>query len=156
MKKLKTLDPTAPSFECNGKIYYIESNLSIARFCEYQIMEKEAGFGTTFKAIFDELHSLYDLMNNTKFVEASIKLHNLVTGVSRLQDKEPVLLKMCALFINEENEDRTTITNDDIVRKIDDWKKEYEVNGFFTLALNMVNGYFEIYNKISQITSETK
>lgn len=156
MKKLKTLDPTAQSFECNGKTYYIESNLSIARFCEYQIMEKEAGFGTTFKAIFDELHSLYDLMNNTKFVEASIKLHNLVTGVSRLQDKEPVLLKMCALFINEENEDRTTITNDDIVRKIDDWKKEYEVNGFFTLALNMVNGYFEIYNKISQITSEIK
>ena len=45
--KLKTLDPSARSFEAGGKTYHVETKLSIARFHQYQIYEKEAGFSIT-------------------------------------------------------------------------------------------------------------
>lgn len=154
--ELKKLDVTQPTFVANGVTYYIESALSIERFCEYQILEKEAGFGLNFKKIFNELKELHNLMNNVKFVEAAVKLNNLMRGVAKLEDREPTLLKICALFINEKDENRSIINNDMIVKKIADWKVDYEVNGFFTLALNMVDGFLEIYAKATHIISGVK
>ena len=145
MTELKRLDITKPTFIANGTKYNIESGLSIERFCEYQILEKEAGFGITFKKVFENLQELHGLMNEVRFVEAAVLLHNLMSGVAKLEEKEPTLLKICALFINADGEDRTTINNDMVVKKIEDWKAEYDVRDFFTLALNTVDGFLEIY-----------
>lgn len=154
-KELKRIDLNAGSFVANGTTYYIESALSIERFAEYQILEKEAGFSLNFKNIFQELKKVYDLLNGVKFVEASVSLHNLMTGVAKLEEREPTLLKICALFMNTKDEDRATINNDMIVKKIEDWKQEYEIRDFFSFALSTVNGFTEIYAIASQLTSES-
>lgn len=153
MKELKRLDLSKQSFVANGTTYYIESGLSIERFCEYQILEKEAAFSMSFKKIFENLKEVHRLMNEVKFVEAAVKLDNLMRGVAKLEEREPTLLKMCALFINTEDEDRTTINNDMIVKKIEDWKKEYDIRDFFQLALNTVDGFLEIYANATRIIS---
>jgi len=153
MKELKRLDLSKQSFVANGTTYYIESGLSIERFCEYQILEKEAAFSMSFKKIFENLKDVHRLMNEVKFVEAAVKLDNLMRGVAKLEEREPTLLKMCALFINTEDEDRTTINNDMIVKKIEDWKKEYDIRDFFQLALNTVDGFLEIYANATRIIS---
>jgi len=153
MKELKRLDLSKQTFEANGTKYFIESSLSIERFCEYQILEKEAGFSMSFRKMFDNLKELHKLMNNVKFVEAAVKLDDMMRGVAKLQEREPTLLKICALFINTEDEDRTVINNDMIVKKIEDWKKEYDVRDFFTLALNTVDGFLEIYANATRIIS---
>lgn len=154
MAELKRLDTTQPSFMANGTEYFIESGLSISRFCEYQILEKEAGFSLSFKNIFDNLRTLHDLMNKTKFVEAAVKLDNLMRGVAKMEEKEPTTLKICALFMNTKDEDRAVITNDMIVKKIDDWKKEgLDIRDFFTVALNTVGGFLEVYAKVTHIIS---
>lgn len=153
MTELKQLDVTQPSFVANGVTYHIESALSIERFCEYQILEKEAGFGITFKRIFENLQELHALMNSIRFVEAAVLLDNLMSGVAKTEEREPTLLKICALFMNEKDEDRTIINNDMIVKKIADWKAEYDIRGFFTLALNMVDGFLETYAKATHIIS---
>ena len=64
--KLKKLDPTSRSFMAGGEEYFIETKLSIARFHDYQIYEKEAGFGMTFKDMFQNLLSLREDMNKIK------------------------------------------------------------------------------------------
>lgn len=153
MKELKRLDLSKQSFVANGTTYYIESGLSIERYCEYQILEKEAAFSMSFKKIFENLKEVHRLMNEVKFVEAAVKLDNLMRGVAKLEEREPTLLKMCALFINTEDEDRTTINNDMIVKKIEDWKKEYDIRDFFQLALNTVDGFLEIYANATRIIS---
>ena len=153
MKELKRLDLKKGSFEANGVLYKIETGLSIERFCEYQILEKEAGFGVTFKKVFENLAELHKLMNDIKFVEAAVLLDNIMRGVAKLEEREPTLLKICSLFINSEEEDRTTITDDLISKKIDDWKTEYDVRDFFTLALNTVDGFLEIYASVSRVIS---
>lgn len=153
MKELKRLDLKQQSFEANGTKYFIETGLSIERFCEYQILEKEAGFGISFKKIFENLKKVHGLMNEVKFVEAAVALDNLMRGVAKLEEREPTLLKICALFINTTDEDRTTINNDMVVKKIEDWKAEYDVRDFFTLALNTVDGFLEIYANATRIIS---
>lgn len=156
IKELKRLDLTKPRFKANGVHYNIEGGLSIERFCMYQILEKEAGFGVSFKSVFTNLQKLHSLMNNVKFVEAAILLDNMMRGVAKLEEKQPTLLKMCALFINADDEDRSTISEDMIAKKINDWKAEYDVRDFFQVALNTMDGFLEIYNNVSQIISENK
>lgn len=153
-KQLKVLPFDASEFEANGKKYFIETNLSISRFVEYQILEKEAGFGITFDDFYNNLENVYNSLNDNKVADASVKLYNLMSGVINVQKKEPILLKMAALFINEENEDRSTITADQITRKIEDWKTDFYVEGFFALASNLVSGYATIYARVVQHISE--
>lgn len=146
---LKKLDPTKTEFEANGKIYKIETSLSIERFCEFQILEKEFAYSMDFKKMFNELLELREMMNKLKFVDSAVKLENIVKGIVKIEQKEPTALKICALFINTEDEDRSIITEDMISNKIRDWKIEgYEVQGFFMLALNTVNGFTDIYNEM--------
>lgn len=154
-KKLKKLDLSKPYFEANGKKYLIETNLSIARFCEFQILEQEVGYSLTFRKLFDNLKELWELMNASKFVESSIKLDNLMRGIAKMEEKEPAVLKLCSLFINTENENRSEWNDDLATQKIEDWKAEgYEVDGFFQLALNFIDGFLPTYHKVTQSISE--
>lgn len=153
MSKLKTLDPNARSFEANGKKYYIETKLSIARFHQYQIYEKEAGFSLTFSAMVATLKEAYNDLNTMKAADAAVKINNLLAGITLVAEKEHTLLKICTLFINTASEDRGEINEDMISTKIADWANEYEVNGFFTLALNTVAGFFKIYAEMHQTIS---
>ena len=152
--KLKTLDPAARSFEAGGETYFVETKLSIARFHDYQILEKEAGFSMTFAGMFNEIAAAYKDLQTLKAMDAGVKLHNLMNGMAKMKEKEHVLLKMCALFMNTENEDRGEISEDLISKKIEIWKNEYEVNGFFTQALSTVDGFFKIFAEMHQIISE--
>ena len=153
--KLKKLNPEARSFEAGGKEYFIETQLSISRFHQYQIYEKEAGFGMSFKDMFSNLIKMREELNKVKFVDCAVRLDNLINGMAKLEEKEHVLLKMCALFMNTKDEDRSIINDDIIAEKIEDWS-EYDVNGFFMQALNTVDGFFQIYNEMHQIISGAK
>jgi hypothetical protein len=154
-KEVKRMVVSEGKFEANGKTYIIENAFSIERYAEYQLIEKEVGFGITFKEIFDNLMKLKGMMNSSRFVDASFLLVDMMRGVQKLEYKEPLVLRMCALFINTPDEDRTTINEDMITRKIEDWKKEgLDIRDFFTLALNTMDGFIEIYQKLTQTTSE--
>jgi hypothetical protein len=154
-KEVKRMVVSEGKFEANGKTYIIENAFSIERYAEYQLIEKEVGFGITFKEIFDNLMKLKGMMNSSRFVDASVLLVDMMRGVQKLEYKEPLVLRMCALFINTPDEDRTTINEDMITRKIEDWKKEgLDIRDFFTLALNTMDGFIEIYQKLTQTTSE--
>lgn len=142
-------------FEANGVKYYVEERLSLDRFIKYQELELELGIGINTKNLMQNLSNIYSQLNEAKFADAVIKLHDLMKGVVILDKKQPTALRMCALFINAEDEDRKTITEDVITTKIDNWKTEgFDMNDFFQFALGTVNGFSEIYNEISLQYSE--
>lgn len=150
-KETKHIDPTKASFMANGKEYFITSALSAGRYCEYQILEKEVGFSMTFDKVFKEINEVCELMNEAKFVDCAVRLDNLRRGVAKLEQKEPSVLKLCTLFINTADEDPATWDNDLMTRKIEDWKTEgIDIKDFFELALNSVNGFIDIYKKMSK------
>lgn len=153
-KKPKNIDMTKPSFMANGKEYFIQTHLSIARFCEFQILEKEVGFSMTFAKVFKEINEITEIMNEAKFVDCAVRLDNLRRGVAKLEDKEPSVLKLCTLFINTIDEDPSFWNNDLMTVKIEDWKAEgIDIQDFFQFALSTLNGFTDIFNKMSNRVS---
>lgn len=152
--QLKRIDMEKGVFQANGKTYYIEGSLSIERYAEYQILEKELGLGVSFKSLFDGLQGLWHNLNKMQFAEASVKVNDMIRGVAKLEEREPAVLKICALYFNTEDEDRTTITHDQITQKIQDWKIEgLDMRDFFDHAFKLVNGFLSAYQKVSRIIS---
>ena len=61
-------------------------------------------------------------MNKAKPADAAVKLYNIVTGVSRVENKQPhPLLLICTLFICEETEDQSTWNEAEAAEKVADW-----------------------------------
>lgn len=152
--ELKRIDLEKGVFQANGKTYRIEGSLSIERYCEFQILEKELGFGVTFKSMFDTLNVLWTQINKMEFGMAAVTLNDTMRGMARLEEREPVVLKICALYINADGEDRSAFSQDMITQKIYDWKTEgYDMKDFFQVAFGSVTGFTEIYNRVSRIIS---
>lgn len=155
----KRIDMTKPSFIANGKEYFITSFLSVARFCEFQILEKEFAYSTDLKSLFAEINSCHKMLkeavNFGTVSDVIIKLDNLQRGVVRLDEKEPTALKLCALFINTEKED-PAIWNIDLMNvKIEDFKASgIEMKDFFQLALTSQHSFIDIYNQMSDKFSQ--
>lgn len=160
-KQPKKIDLQKGSFTANGVNYRVQTELTITRFCEYQILEKEIAFSMTFQKVFDEINEACELFDEARsfgeMANAKTKLDNLRRGIAKLEEKEPTALKMCALFINAEDED-TTIWNADLAtKKIDDWKAEgIAMSSFFQFALNTVGGFIATYKKMSEAISDKK
>jgi hypothetical protein len=151
---LKRIDLNTGIFEANGTRYTIEGALTIERYAELQVLEKELGYGLTFKAMFDKLHQAFNLLNKQKPADAAVLLNDMIRGMVKIQEREPVVLKICALFMNTADEDRSSFSQDMYNRKIADWKAEkLDMRDFFTVASNSVNGYIEIYRTVSRIIS---
>lgn len=155
LDKLKNIDFASGQFTANGKTYYLETKLAISRYCEFQILQRELAMGMTLQEIYDGFLDSRKLLNQTRFVDVAVFIDKILTHCSKLKEKEPTILKICTLFINTEDEDRTTWGNDLVVRKLDDWKKEgIYVGDFFDVALTLAPGYIELYNKFTQNITE--
>ena len=146
MEQLKTIQPKIGyKFEANGKNYIVEDKLSISRAIMASKLELEL-FELNAKTLKNGLIGAYNDLNGNnkektvKFADASIKIHNLVTKFDKnLNFKDVPVLRYCALYVNEEKEDRRTITEEQIEEKINDWQEGgLEYSGFFLLVLSVL------------------
>lgn len=152
---LKRINFENPTFIANGKTYTIEASVSIERYAELQLLEKEMAYGFTVKGIFDKLQQIWNNQNKMKFAENAVIVNDLMRGAAKVQERLPIIIKICALFINTPDEDRTIITQDMIDAKANDWKKEgIDMRDFFQVASSSVNGFSEIYRNVSRIISD--
>lgn len=147
-------------FEVNSKKYIIEEKLSIARAIEASKIELEL-FDMNVPNFKNSLIGAYNDLNGNnkdkcvKFADASIKIYNLVQKMEKgfTLEQHPVL-RYCALFINEEKEDRRIINDQMIQSKINDWQEGgVDMNSFFLLLLSLVKGGKEEFKKYIQNTS---
>ena len=124
---------------------------------EFEKYQVTFGFAREFKQIYDMLKKSVDLANKGKGLEAWNIVFNLMEEVGKndLDNRHHNGMFICALFIVEENEDITMWDEQIANKKIDNWNKEgYDVNSFFRIAANLVNGYIESLEEIFQNTSE--
>jgi len=144
--ELKTIDFKTGKFECGGRVFMLQDSLSFNRYRELQRIAIEFGFSRTFVNIFKEIQKSYDLMQTAKnYADVSVTLYNLLAGVAKTEDKDDAALRLCALFINEENEDVAEFNELKMKSKIDCWAKELDVTPFFHLAVNLVDGWMPAY-----------
>lgn len=147
----KQIDFKTGKFVANGKNYHISQTFTIERFAIYQSLQAELGYGTDFESIFKKIDAAIARLNEMKLVDAIVILTDIQRGMAHMEEKEPFVLKICALAFNLEGEDVRNITDDQITNKINDWKEEgIDIRCFFQFALNTLNGFSENYVKITQ------
>ena len=147
--ELKQINTQEKSFRANGKTYFIEAgDISIERWSKYEEFTLELQYGVSQTEMFKNWKKVTELANELKFADIAVLANNMQNGIMGIFDRQIVALKICALFINEEKEDRGIISDDIINQKIEDWRKEgFSVGPFFQLAL----GFSRIINSISSI-----
>lgn len=149
------------TFNANGKKYIVEDKLSIARAIEASKIELEL-FDLSVGSIKSGLINAYNDLNGTnpdktvKFADAAIKIHNLVNRFDKgFKLEENPILRYASLFINQEGEDRRTISNDVINEKIKDWLEEgIESSGFFLLVLSVLPSAKKELAKLTESISQ--
>jgi len=153
MSKIKTLDFTSKKFTCDGRTFYVQDSISFNRYRELQRISIEFGFSRTFIELFKALNKAEDYLNKVQLVDAAVELRNAKLGVASLESKDDPSLRLCALFINEADEDETVFDEVKLKDKIDCWAKELDVTPFFHLAANLVHGWMPAYKLTSHLTS---
>lgn len=146
-------------FVANDKTYFLEPQLSIERFRESQRLEIEISFSTTFKKHYKTLSDLKEVLNQAKFVDAAVKLRDIMEGLIRIGNKNQhhPMMRYCALILNTHEEDRKAFDEKLVDEKIADWEKEgIPVSSFFAVVLHSVSGLLGIYKEIILSTSESQ
>jgi hypothetical protein len=136
--ELKRLEAGIQYFECQGEKFTIANSLSFNRFEKLQEFSLEFGFSATFKDMMMGLRKQYDLLNQQKLADAIVLNHNLMKGIVALEQKHNVAFRICALFINTDDEDPTEYDEAKMSRKIDIWAKEFDVGFFLHFAIAIV------------------
>lgn len=151
---LKTIDFSKKVFECDGRKFYLRDSLSFKRYKEFQSLMLEFGYSATFVDIFKNVRKAWDSMNELKLGEAAVMLHNVMNGITKLETKEDVSLRICALFIDEDGEDQAVYDEAKMKDKIDCWAKECDVTSFFHLAASLVPGWYPAYKLVLNLNPE--
>lgn len=146
--ELRTVDLSQKYFECQGRKFYVKDTLSFARYREMQKINLEFGYSASFHDIFKNVKTAWDYLNQTKLGEAAVVLHNVMYGVVSLEDKDDPALRLCALFIDEADEDPTVYDEGKMREKIECWGKELDTLPFFQLAANLVPNWTAIYKLV--------
>lgn len=157
MKELKTPTVDNSKFRANGKTYSVETKISIGRkiICDQLIIEITGG--GTMGEHYNDWRRVYDLCNDKKFADIAVLAYNRMEGVKKWNERHDPVLSLCALYVNETNEDRRTLTPEQIKTKIEDWEKEgIEYAFFLELAKSLMRGLIVSWQDISPSTSEKK
>lgn len=148
--ELKQLTPDTTSFECQGKKFKIDKTLSFNRFEKLKEFSLEFGYSADIKTIMLGLRKSWDFVNASKFGDAAVQIHNLMTSVVNLEQKNDVSFRIAALFINEETEDTTVYDEALIKEKISLWGKEYDSSFFFLFATALVPTFIPVYKFVTR------
>ena len=147
MNELKVIDFKEKKFTCGGRTFYVQDSLSFNRFRELQRISIEFGFSTTFVELFKEIQKCYDFVQTNKnWGDLAVTLYNLMHGVASIENKDAAALRLCALFLNEKDEDITVYDEAKMKDKIECWSKELDVSPFFHWAASLVDGWMPAYN----------
>jgi hypothetical protein len=165
MKKLITLSPDTKSFTANGTEYFVESSVSAERYKEYLNFEIELANGISAVDYFHKVKEAWEIIANTPIQSltpnhmnmAQVLLYRAMEGIGKIADRELEVLKICALFINSENEDRRVYSKGVEEKKIKDWNEEgIDINSFFLLAARFSGSIQSLYRLSSEISLEEK
>lgn len=153
MEQQKAIEPKSIEFKdrffkANGKKYFVAEKISIARWAEYEKLMPRLTYGIDFEAMNKAHAKAYQAVNDKRFADAAVILHNLMNGIKDANDESRVHpgLLMAALLINGEGEDVGVYDLQTQLNKIEDWKAEgLDVLSFFAFALKSISGFRETY-----------
>lgn len=159
MGQLKEIKFDELKFTANNKEYFIEQSVSYSRWIEWRRIQPQLGFDCDFGTMQQQLRKAYDFLNqrDQKPLDAGNIIYNLMSGIaSAMDDKHiPLVMRLCALFMNTLDEDRVTFSDELVRIKVDDWNKEgISMNSFFLFAISSIPNFLPSYESITRDISQ--
>ena len=157
MSELRIIDLSKEKFECGGRTFHRQSSLSFNRYRELQRISIEFGFSRTFLDVYKSVQKAYDLIQTAKnFGDVAVSLYNVLAGIADMDGKEDPSLRLCALFLNEKDEDVNVFDELAMRNKIECWAKQLDVLPFLSMASSIVSDWMPVYKLISLNTLKKK
>jgi hypothetical protein len=159
-KSTRMLPADTQAFTANGREYRVSRSISFERYEAYEMLQVEVGLARTFEQFTEQIKEAYSLCNQVAsgkhvFADLAVLLRDMLIGTQLVGERQtPAVLKLCALFINRENEDVRWVDDSVIESKINDWRQEgIDIRFFFAFALNSIPGFIEALRAVSLDTS---
>jgi len=153
MSEVKKIDLSQGWFMANGKKYVISNSISVERYKEYEKLEPKLTYGVGFEELFRNVKKAYELVNQQKFADSAVVLHNIMSGIKEVEDSKRIhpALTMCSLVINVEGEESAIYSAEMVNNKVEDWTAEgLDMIDFFLLALKSIKGFRQTYLEFIQ------
>lgn len=163
MTELLRLAPDTTQFDCDIRddqdnvigieTYYIEDQLSIARFRQMQKFQREVATGLThfdlIQLLKNNVTNLNEAMAGGKVLaQMSYENINALNGSGNIENKEPFAVWLCTLIINTKQEDRRVFDVPTMQTKIRIWERNgIDVSFFLSVAeglLGLPTGAFRL------------
>lgn len=145
------LPPTARTFEAAGHKYFVESNITIARYKKYQRMEIELGFNLNFSGLVDGLMIAYNALNDRRDADAAVAIKEMLDGCRLFnEDRANVASYVATLFINRADEKRDEWSIEMANEKLEHWKN-IDANFFLSWGLVLVREFPQKYKEIAEM-----
>jgi hypothetical protein len=143
---VRKLEEKTLNFECQGRKFFVNDTISFNRFEKLKEFSLEFGFSATFQDIFMNLKKAWEELNKLQLADASVIIHNIMKGITILEQKEDVSFRIAALFINEQSEDDTEYNESKMKEKVECWAKEFDATFFFNFAAGLVRNWMSAYD----------
>jgi hypothetical protein len=141
----------------SGVKYTIESSISRKRWVFYLRESPKLAFGQTVEEIFNTFLEIYNITNEEGYRRGDIAVlsRDAMKGIEGIVNRDDqTIVRLCALFINAEDEDRRDITEDIISKKIQDWDETgIDMQSFFQFALAFIPNFKSLYEASLELTS---
>lgn len=157
MKDIKSIPAGVREFQANGKRYIIMDKITVLRYKEYEKLVPRLTFGLDFNEMYKNLEKMYAALNKQQFANSAVICHNMMNGISNVNDPNRVhpAMMMAALVINREDENPGSYDETLMMDKINDWTVEgFDMMSFFELSLNSIQGFRETLVKYTQAQAE--
>jgi hypothetical protein len=159
MNQTKRLPQGFREFEADGHKFEVNTILSIDRYEHYQKLQPRLAYGIDFQALFNSDKKVYQLLNDQRFADCAVIIHNRMNGIKDILDnkrEEPGLLT-AALAILRDDEDPAIFDEKFQIEKIANWRKEgYAMEDFFLFAAAIMKGLPKAYNEYIQIVTDVE
>lgn len=155
MRELKFLDWQQKTFEANGKKYTIYGKMSIARSVYAEVAKMEMETGLNFGKSYEALTEVYNLLNAGKMADAAVMVYNALKSFETFQERPKPVLRICACYLNTEDEDLTEMSDELAQKKVDDWATEgIAMESFFLFAMATIRAETDELQSLTSQTSE--
>lgn len=148
--KLVDLSP-GKEFTANGKKYKVSSNFTIGRLEQVVLLEDELELMGKQSSCHKIMLQACELINNYKPGDAYALLINKVEADKRASKFLHPAVRICAAYINGEDEDLRYLSEQTITDKIHDWAEEgLDIRPFLVLAKSISGELSEDFDKRTQ------
>lgn len=146
-------------FTANGRNYFVSDTFSIGRLEIVNLLEEELMMFSNRSDCHSIMKKAMELLNDYKPGEAYMLLYNKIDSDQKNSRLMHYTLRMCAAYINYEGEDLSTLNEETIKQKVNDWSEEgLDVRPFLHFAMSafkelLLNYKKDILNTLTEVKS---